>query len=55
MSEAFKPLEKAIRTMFLPTLFGGRAISDQLRNIITLPTWYGGLGKQDPSQEADFD
>ena len=37
ISEELKPLEKAIRTMFLPALFGGRYINDQLRNIIALP------------------
>ena len=52
--EAFKPLLKAIRTMFLPSLFGGWALSDQFRNIIALPTRYGGLGIYDPSQEADM-
>ena len=37
ISEELKPLERAIRTMFLPALFGGRYINDQLRNIIALP------------------
>ena len=42
-------------TSFLPALFGGRVISDQIRDIITLPTRLGGLGIHDPSKEANFD
>ena len=30
-------------------------IFDQFRNIIPLPTRFGGLGIHDPSKEADFD
>ena len=55
ISEELKPLEKAIRTVFLPQLFGGREINQQLRDIIALPLRYGGMGIQDPSVESNYD
>ena len=41
--------------MFLPELFRGRYINQQLRDIIALPLRNGGIGIQDPSLESDYD
>ena len=48
-SELFKPLEDAIRTIFLPSLTGQSPFNDTDRNMLALPTRLGGLGIINPS------
>ena len=49
IDEAFKPLEDIIRTKFIPALLGGRMVSDEERQILSLPGKYGGLCIDNPA------
>ena len=44
----FKPLEDAIRQVLIPTLFGSE-ISDNLRDVLTLPVRVAGLSFENPA------
>ena len=47
-----QPLEKVIRTAFLPSLTSQSAFSDSTRRLLAQPPCCGGLGIIDPSNEA---
>ena len=47
-------LEDAIRLEFIPALTGQNHLSDELRNLLALPTRTGGLGLNNPVCEADI-
>jgi len=47
-------LEDAIRLEFIPALTGQNHLSDELRNLLALPTRTGGLGLNNPVREADI-
>ena len=49
----FGPVERAIRDVFLPNLFGETAISDELREATTLGVKCTGLGLPDPTTTAE--
>ena len=52
ISELFRPLEEAIRTVLLPSIFN-RPVTDLERDMIALPLRHGGLGIQNPVLIAD--
>ena len=49
ISDSLLPLEAVIKTEFLPAIIG-QSIDDELRDVIALPTKYGGLGIFNPSK-----
>ena len=49
LTEAFKPLEEAIRHKFLPALLG-REINDVERDLFSLPARFAGLGIPNPTE-----
>ena len=52
ISELFRPLEEAIRTILLPSIFN-RPVTDLERDMVALPLRHGGLGIQNPVHTAD--
>jgi hypothetical protein len=48
----FVELEKVIRHTFLPSILGGRAVTDAERELLSLPARYGGLGVFNPCVKA---
>jgi hypothetical protein len=48
IDEAFKPLEDIIRNKFIPALLGGRMVSDEERQVLSLPGKYGGMCIDNP-------
>ena len=52
ISELFRPLEDAIRTILLPAILG-RQVTDVERDMLALPLRHGGIGIQNPVQTAD--
>ena len=50
-----QPLENIVRTRFIPTLCGGPAPNDELRDLLALPCRLGGLGIQDPTRMASHE
>ena len=54
INEQFKPLELVIKNEFLPAIIGD-PVKEELRNIFSLPTKYGGLGIFDPSEVANLE
>ena len=49
-----QPLEKAIQSLFIPSLTGRAAMSDPERHLLNLPVRYGGMGLTNPSIFSDF-
>ena len=50
---AFVELENVVRDVFLPALFGkGVVISDEFRNILSLPARLGGLSIDDTTKDV---
>jgi len=47
-------LKDAIRLEFIPALTGQNHLSDELRNLLALPTRTRGLGLNHPVREADI-
>ena len=47
-------MEEKIKEQLIPAIIG-RDISNELRNVFSLPARLGGLGFLDPSEEADFE
>ena len=41
----FQPIEDTIANKFIPAISGGRTVNDVERELISLPTRYGGLAK----------
>ena len=54
ISDLIQPLEEAIHHIFLPSLTGRQAFSDDERNIIALPVRLGGLGIPNPMDQSMF-
>ena len=52
IEDFIKPLEEAIRKVFLPNLTGRNAFSDTERDLLALPVRLGGLGIFDPSKRS---
>ena len=55
ISQHLKRLEDQIKEKLIPAILGGRQVSDEQRQIFSLPARLGGLGFQDPSVESDFE
>eukprot|EP00957_Ditylum_brightwellii_P152095 11580395-Ditylum_brightwellii.AAC.1 len=51
--DVFNLLEEAIHQHFLPALFNVLMIPEDLRDLMALPVWQGGLGALNPTKEAD--
>ena len=49
-----QPLEKAIQSLFIPSLTGQAAMSDPERHLLNLPVRYGGMGLTNPRIFSDF-
>ena len=49
-----QPLEDAIRHKFLPSLTGQSALSNETRDLLTLPVRHGGLGIINPTKNSRF-
>ena len=52
ISSLFQPLENAIRELLIPKLFG-REVSNEERDLFSLPLRFGGMGIQNPVDTAD--
>ena len=52
ITDLLKPLEDAIRQLFLPVITGQNALGDNDRDLIALPALLGELGISDPSCQA---
>ena len=52
ISHIFMPLEDCIRNTFIPSIVG-REVSDDERDILSLPVRFGGLGIANPSETAN--
>ena len=52
ISSLFQPLENAIRELLIPKIFG-REVSNQERDLFSLPLRFGGMGIQNPVDTAD--
>ena len=52
INHLFEPLEKCIRDDFIPNILG-KQVSDTERDIVSLPTRWGGLNIQNPVETAD--
>ena len=52
LKEAFQPLEDTIRHSLLPVLLGISPPNDSLRDLLTLPPQWGGMGIFDPSEQC---
>ena len=52
ISPLFSPLEDCIRDTFIPAILG-RNVSDQERQILSLPVRFGGLGIQNPVEACE--
>ena len=50
----FEPLERCIRSNFLPALVG-RQLSDAERRLLALPPRFGGIGIRNPTQTASLE
>ena len=48
----FQPLETIIRDELIPALTGKHSVSEEIRNLLTLPVRLGGLGIVNPVQQA---
>ena len=48
-------LEELVKGKLIPAIFGNRVISNDLRKIIRLPARLGGLGLQNPAEEAEHE
>ena len=55
ISAELTKLEEMLKCKLIPAIFGNRTISDDLRKIIRLPARLGGLGLQNPAEEADHE
>ena len=53
VSDAFEPIEEALRCHFLPQLLGQATVSDRLRERLKQPVNKGGLGIPNPSETSD--
>ena len=53
VSDAFKPVEEALVTHFLPSLLGQDAVPKGLRERLRLPVRNGGLGIPNPCETSD--
>ena len=49
------PLEKVIRSSFIPSFTNGLPPNDQLRDLLSLPARLGGIGLSNPVTMADFE
>ena len=54
MEDYLAPLESCLCHQFLPTLTDQSAFNGNLRSIMSLPTWLGGLGIVNPFSTAKF-
>ncbi len=54
ISEYFEPLEDVIRNKLIPALVG-RQVSDDEREMLSLPYRFGGMGIQNPVETADHE
>ena len=54
MEDYLAPLESCLCHQFLPNLTGQSAFNGNLRSIMSLPTWLGGLGIVNPFSTAKF-
>ena len=54
ISTHLQPVENVIRNRFLPSIFENRHVSDEERELITLPVKLGGLGVPDITKIADI-
>ena len=43
VEELLKPFDEVVKNKFIPTIVGGRQISDDERLLLSLPTKLGGL------------
>ena len=55
ISEHMQELEQLIREKLIPSIIGGRYISNEYRNIFALPTRHGGMGMENPVDVSDFE
>ena len=55
LTEHMIRLEEAIRSKFIPSLFGDHAIDDSFRKVLSLPVRFGGLGISNPSEECSVE
>ena len=55
VSAPFQKLEDHIHEKLIPALFGGQPVSDDLRQICSLPARLGGLGVLVPPEESDME
>ena len=55
ISEPLKKLESVIREKLIPAILGGRNTSDEMRKLYALPARLGGLGIDNPVENADFE
>ena len=53
ISVSLQKLETLIREKLLPALMGGQHVSDEMRQVYSLPARMGGLGIQIPPDESD--
>ena len=53
IADAFHPLEKAIRHVFIPAISNGHQCSDDERDLLALPPRLGGLGIINPTRLAE--
>ena len=52
IEDLIKPLEEAIKRIFLPNLTGRNAFNNTERDMLALPPRLGGLGISDPSKKS---
>ena len=52
LGQVFQPLETIIRDELIPALTGKHSVSEEIRNLLTLPVRLGGLGIVNPVQQA---
>ena len=55
IAQALQPLEDLIREKLIPAFFDGKVLSDDFREVFSMPARLGGLGILNPVDEADFE
>ena len=55
ISHHYQPLERIIRSLFIPSITNGQPPNDQMRDLLGLPARLGGIGVSNPVKMTNFE